>query len=827
MVLPNQNIPEKDKDVTWAAQTCRAIVQLCGNTTNSKLKDKFCYDLMNGIFDEADFNYLRKVDNYEYPAKIRFIPIVRNRLDFLKSQETRRPFSYRVFTADRTSLTTKDDHKMKAILDQIKANYQQKYNAVMTILDQIKMMEEQMSVQQEQNKDPQLALQLVQAKRQLQAMMNPSEKELLLTQKDIEKIDKYYRYDFRDFLEIVSEKGLKFLMQEYNLKKVFSDAFDDVLATDKEYYFTDYRPGDPDPVLRKVNPLNLFYSGDDEVDDVADCEWVMEERWLTIPQIIDEFKDDITWEHMEMFRNRYSYDVSRYRYNFNTYQFGNQQDYQVDSCTVNSNYLYSGSSDAASRIRVCYCYWQTPRQIKFKRSPNKYNDQLEFIHWMTDTDVIKPTDRADVRYVNDVWQGIVIDSDMFIRLRKKDVQLRPVDNYGKVELPYTGPTFNAINKRPYSIVWATKDLQILYNLIHYHEELMLALAGTKGSFMDKSQIPDGMSLQEWNYQKKLGTAWIQTIKEGLQRQPNFNQFQHFDDTLSPAIQYLDQIKRSIEDMVSSITGVTRQALGQIQANDLKATTEASITQSSIVTETIFWKHDHYKRKALEKLINLCKIAWKNGRRGQIVLGDMGQEILNIPEGVFGNADYKVFMADGGKIEKAIGDLQSMAIQSFAKGMFSLSQISKLYSIDTLAEMQITLEEYEELAQKRMEANQQQQASIDERKQQLDLQMKQMMEKQKIALEGVKVELDKSRLDWEKGYKDKELGLKEKEVSGKLENEKMKIATDTNIEQQYINEQKRANNMDFTLQKVQLTLDSLNETLQGLSDNKKSREKIKD
>ena len=55
MALPNQNIPESKKDATWMKRCASAIVNMGYITRNAKMKDKFCYDMFNGVQDEGSF----------------------------------------------------------------------------------------------------------------------------------------------------------------------------------------------------------------------------------------------------------------------------------------------------------------------------------------------------------------------------------------------------------------------------------------------------------------------------------------------------------------------------------------------------------------------------------------------------------------------------------------------------------------------------------------------------------------------------------------------------------------------------------------------------
>jgi len=815
MPLPNQLIPDSQKDIEWCKLNVRSITTMVGSTYLRKMKDKFCYDIYHGIFNEADYDYLRKVDKYEYPAKIRFIPLLRPKADLLKSQETQRPFNFRVFTVDQINVQKKADLKTKAYLDIIKQKIFAKSEMISTAKRQLEKAQAQImgvrqqAAQQQVQLTPEQEMALEAAESQLKLAMSPLDSASLITNEEMQKIEMYYNYTFQDFIEIIAEKSLKYMIYKHRIRDLFQHGFEDKICVDKEYYYVHYHPGDKDPLVRRVNPLNFYYSNDEEAEWVGDCEWAMEERWMTIPQIIDEFKVELKTEELQKLRNKQFafYDSGRFAYYPNTYQFGVPADYNTDNC--NNNSLYAGTLDLSNKIRVCYCVWKSTRELKFKKSKNKYIEDLKYTHWMNDGDKARSEDEVEAKYVNDIWEGVLIDQDIFVRMQKMPYQLRSIDDYGRVELPYVGIAHNSLNKKPYSLIWAAKDIQILYNLIHYHKELWMALSGVRGFIMDKSQLPDGMSMQEWLYQRKLGIGWIQTVREGLGRQPSYNQFQNFDDTVSPAIQYLTMMLNHLEELAGQIMGVSRQRVGSITSNDLKGTTEASITQSSLITEIIFYQHDQAKRKVLERLINLCRIAWKKGKRGQYVLGQMAQEILDVPAETINSADYEVFMSDNGKEERLMNEFRQIAAGEHARGTVSLQQLVKLFTIDSLAEMERSLEKYGDLAEKKASDNFQMQQQAQAELQKADQDFKLMVEKMKTDMDGARLELEKQRFQLDAQRLGQEMSLKDKDINSNAYLKEMDIKMDNQVEMAYLNSENTQALMEYDAVQKKMMMEAQN------------------
>lgn len=67
--------------------------------------------MYNGVLPENQFDYLRKIEQYEFPAKIRHIPIQRPRIDLLIGQELGRPIRLRTFCTNKDRVSLKQERK--------------------------------------------------------------------------------------------------------------------------------------------------------------------------------------------------------------------------------------------------------------------------------------------------------------------------------------------------------------------------------------------------------------------------------------------------------------------------------------------------------------------------------------------------------------------------------------------------------------------------------------------------------------------------------------------------------------------------------------------
>ena len=82
------------KSKEWMQGMVKNITQLCSSSGYDKERDLLCQKYFDGKINESDFDYLRKIDDYEMPAKVRHIPIVRQNLNHLiKTQKPWKRFT--------------------------------------------------------------------------------------------------------------------------------------------------------------------------------------------------------------------------------------------------------------------------------------------------------------------------------------------------------------------------------------------------------------------------------------------------------------------------------------------------------------------------------------------------------------------------------------------------------------------------------------------------------------------------------------------------------------------------------------------------------------
>jgi hypothetical protein len=369
-------------------------------------------------------------------------------------------------------------------------------------------------------------------------------------------------------------------------------------------------------------------------------------------------------------------------------------------------------SSTGLRIRLIHGEWKSIRQLKFKVSPNKYDENNPFRKLVSDNYKPRKGEKIETKFVDDIWEGTKIGGKITTRCRRRPNQVRSVDDAGSTPLSYVGCTHNMTAGRVTSLVDVLKHIQTLYNVVMYHIELTLSRAGGKAVVYDVSQMPSniGMDMQTVLYHiKNDGIIPINSRDEGADT-ARFNQFQSVDFTLSNSVQQLVNLKLMLEQTAGQVCGITPQREGAVSQYEAVGNVQRTVIQSNLVTENWFFQHTQVKKRVVERVCNLMKIAWADGKKAGFILGDGAFKLLDVFPNIALN-DYGIYVNEGAKddaVKQAITQLSQSALQS---GNIQLLDVIKVLKADSLTEAEHVLENGLKEMQMQAQAQQQQQQEM--------------------------------------------------------------------------------------------------------------------
>lgn len=831
-----------------------------------KSRIAYCRSLYNDKIDEQNYAHAVRATTLKtqdeqgniiseieatMPAKVRHIPIVRPKTQALLSKHRARPLVPQVIAIDEDTVERKQERLKDKILESIHSGIESRLAANDYLKEAISLQEQalqqkSLEMQQGGQPDPLLEKIISEAGEQISRLRQILENKQGLSIEEHKKIAAHFGKTYKDLKELICEKALQYEIDIKDLKSIFNRGLKEQFITDETIYYVEYDPISKRIETENVFPENFIYQISEGNNFIDEADWCVRRRQMTLGDIRAYFselqKEDISQLYFQ------SNGANDALYNNTLFGLLGASQWDIINQIVNGN--VSGRDES---IAVFECYWKERVPVYFlaKMDKSKYDkaqDTLEILDVLTkeEADKISPKTHKKngtqiiLRYRNDLYKGFRIglntSSNLYFRCGKVEHAPRRYDNMGDVMLPFIGYAYSGMVE-PLSIIWSTKELQETYNLLQYQKEALWMLSGSRGFMYDLAQKPAEYSLQEIMYYRRLGLGLFRSTDEDGNPK-SYNQFGTYDDTPPSTIAILDDSQMSIMNIISSITGITDQEVGQIDTREQVGNTKLAIQQSANVTEYYMIRASILETKVLETIANLIPIAYSDGKRAQYLLGDE-QKILTIPAGELEGAFFRIRVKNAENQRMLLNVMREMGQQMVLSQQITGSQYVKLIGLETISEMEDLLKHYENLFQQSLAAKEKGNAEM----QQQILQQEQQHEQQMLALKA-KIESEtlmlKAKLEAEKEQAAKVRAQEEMKLKAQMDLGKAQMQEDTkkyaidkeaSVELQFLELEQRKAASEAAIQSAQLSLQDMQTKLsfqQKLFEIKsKSKEKVKD
>lgn len=784
VILPRQKVLRSVKEtLEWKHKCVDAIIASTKGKDSQRRRSvterKRNYDLLNNKIDITHFEHVTNPFNlgknqpnkFQLPATLQPYDILFPIFNVLFGEEHKRFFNPIVRVVNDTAITEKEEQTKQAIVQ-----------SLMQYLMQ--------GVEQDPN--------------------NP--------QPPPEEVIKVAQMSAKDMREITGEKFLSYYKKKFRLKDRFATGWKDWLIAGEEFYSVEEIAGEVS--VRRVNPLQIFFKIGENNDSIEEADQILEENYLTVNQIIDEFYEHLTPEQVDELENYYPSGIP-----------GNQVINPLTIKEVETIYHFQNQESFIDRIPVYRVRWKSFRKIGtfYYIDPQTGEEQSFTVDESWKWDKKDPQQRVEWYWISEYWEGIRIGMDMYIEpmIRRRPQQFRGMDNLSKCKSGYFGRMCSATNTQSTSLMDRLVPWVYLYFIIWYDTELALATNVGKIALLDVSMIPDGWEIDKWMYYARaMRVGFVNSMNEGNKRmginQNMSTQNKELNLEMGNYIQFNIQLLQEIERKIQNTAGVPPQRLGAISNQELVGNVERSIVQSSLVTEDLFRMHNLTKLDVCEAILEVAKDVYKDDSKVlQYVTDDLQTVMFQLDGMEFNNADYGVFVTDDNKDMEVFEAMKAHMKFALQNDQMAFHQIADIYTTESVSEIRATLKQYYDAKQQQAQQAQQQQVQVQQEQiaaqqqmHQEDMQLKQYVadttnatkiQVAQIATYNRQMDLDvnenlipdpveladqalkqreasskefieKMKLQAEKVTKARELSLKEKEIASKEKIEKLKADT---------------------------------------------------
>lgn len=624
-----------------------------------------CYNYYNGVRDAEQFQYLE--DNYGIgqPTSVEFTPLIKKHLDALIGEYLGTPIIPKVTCKDEKTVSTIFREKQIYIYSELQKIFQQKLkNNLIQVI---------------QGKDP-------------TDIMVQNQMEDLVGDLEDSFISKY---------EEAAQNVIEYIMQSRNtdlinkLRKIFLD----LLISGDTFYRVKPSANGTNIQIESPSPLNTFPERNPNSPYVKDCSRIVIRKWLTEAEVLNTYGKDLSKKDIEKIKDRWT-----------------------NSYSSSSTYIRTTNGklnpDIQSGVEIIPGY---PKEGYL----NHRLIEVYEVEWIeTDSDFVMHRHSA-TKIGTDIYIIDEVDKDV----------VRTQDNPSKCTLSVNGVFYLNENSEPYSLVKACMTLQDKYDLLCYYRDNLIATSGTTGEWLDISLIPAKLGVnfservQKWLAYKKSGLGLIDTSQEGRMasgQAPINTIFNGFDDTIKvQSIQAIQLAIDSIEQTVSSITGVFKERLNGISQKDAVTNVQTSVNNSFVITKQYYHQMDILTEEILIDCLNTGKKVYKKGLTGIINLGDKQQKIFTaLPEN-FTVTDYGITVKTSSDITQEIEQMKQILPQLIQAQLLPADILFETITCKSLTSIKTRIRKA--LAKQKAENNQLQQAmqQVQQLQQQLQESQKQV------------------------------------------------------------------------------------------------------
>jgi len=692
--FPAQKISSSQKNEQWYKDCVDGAESLAILRADGEIghhhKMQVWEDLDNDIIDvreiEEVFNPMG-IKDAVFPAAIKNYPLSVPKIDLLQGEEVKRKFDWKVMAKNEDAYSNRTD----SLKDEI----------MRIVMEEI------------QNES-----------------FNEEE-----AQKKIQKVSKYFQYEYKDLNELYATRILEYLWRQQDMKRKFFSSFRDALVKGREIYRIDDVGGEPSVI--KADPKNIFVLRKGDSHKIEDADVLVEVTYEPIGKIIDEFHDYLTpknIEDLEQGLERLSaggdgkgvlnHEAAQ-PIMWASSQTGGIVD---DDNGLNAVRAYNLPFDYEGNVRVVRARWIGRRKIGrltyFNETTGDEEERLVSENYKINKDL---GETVKWIWVNEAYEGTRIAQEIYVKLEPRKVQMRHFDNPSKCFLGYVGTDYGK------SLMSRMEPYQYLYNV--YMRRLELAIAKYKGPIyeLDLSKKPDEWSEEMWMYYGDvLGWMVIDSFNEGKKGAAtgkiagNFNTTgKVLDASASNYIQQLLLMLQHIEKQMGQIAGVNDQRQGQIDNRETVGGVERAVTQSSHITEKWFFIHDETKKRVMLALLDTAKQLWKNNKSKKIsfIMDDMSRVAMDVNGQDFAASEYDIFITDSSDDLKIRQTIEGLS-QAYVQNGGSLTLPIKVLRSDSITQMAKLIEEEELAMQKRQQEMEEKKIQSNEAISQAQLQDKQ-------------------------------------------------------------------------------------------------------
>lgn len=670
-VLPRQKISYADKlkidavtNKHWGHGSMDYYIDQVNTTEREEILS--IYRMLEGEYDEADYNYILNplnttVDRYKrFGAQLRNFDIINPVLNLYEGEFGERFKNIQVLDSNPS-----DDNRYKQGLNKLIKNYyaQQTINHLNLLgLDTNHKTQEQPPLQEE--------------------------------------IDTY-NLEFDANRVISGQEILDFIYYDKDLEEKNQECYSDWLRVGRCFTYKGIFHNDID--YEVVRPWEITVPDNIKSNYIEDGDWVVRRQVMSPNAILDRWHDKldesaVDWLEQKALHN--GIDLKSQFVQLPSQYIRNKDDYN----------RYSILKDTRG-IEVFHVQWKSFQKIGIVTFINALGLQEE-----KEVDENYKKQEGDIsikwEWISQIWEGWRIGEEfdsIYVDVRPLPYNRASIVNGSLQKFSYNGRIFKSVTGKIISIASAGINYQLLYNVLHYQFEKIINKNKDKIMVIPQGIIPKGVN--GWDEEKFMYYANANSLAVVDETQPTaglaLQAIKVLDMSLGnfakDSIELMNAVKNEWWDTI----GMNRQRYGDIKTSDGKGVSEQAIYRSAIISNELNRKFERFQEKDYAGLLDLSKLAYLNGKKGKYINSDNREAFLtlNPDDAIFHlESDYNIHVKNSKRENEKLNQAKDYGFSLGQNG--EVGQMLELIDSNNFTKTKAVIQKMEAITKQQQQASEQ-------------------------------------------------------------------------------------------------------------------------
>lgn len=288
LIFPKQKISSSKKDKAWMINCTNYVVAVGEqNFTQEISRKNSSYKLINSQLEESEFRNICSTLGVSTNYGKRYIQAynkVFNIYSTLKGEELQRSFKFSVINISPQATNEILRHQQFEHQQYVSYNFAKEFEV---IVEKLKL-----EVQTEMRNVP--FNERAKAEAEIRKQVEEKYSHLL----SFERLEERSK-SFVQLKEATLAKLLKICINRQNIKWIKNESFGDAIIAGEEFVEVKFEKGNPLPIIKQINPLDIFYHKSPDTPFTHDSDFAGYKERITFTQALDEYQEDLDNDDLE------------------------------------------------------------------------------------------------------------------------------------------------------------------------------------------------------------------------------------------------------------------------------------------------------------------------------------------------------------------------------------------------------------------------------------------------------------------------------------------------------------------------------------------------